>query len=196
MKGNSQSKEVLNNLRGKGKDFENYETKQLIIKITIVYFSKTSSNSDKLIKRWDIMSVIFGSFQSDLDWPPPKRTSQRKASWREVWWTLHAVEIHQTFLVRISDLKRLKHWSKHSGPFSFFKWIARRLDVAKLNFTNFGNQRWYDIVITWLLKGQTIVSRYKWNERMTSFIAIKFHEILFRLQNSQRWTAETETLNS
>lgn len=51
MKGNSQSKEVLNNLRGKGKDFENYETKQLIIKITIVYFSKTSSNSDKLIKR-------------------------------------------------------------------------------------------------------------------------------------------------
>ena len=97
MKGNSQSKEVLNNLRGKGKDFENYETKQLIIKIAIVYFSKTSSNSDKLIKRWDIMSVIFGSFQSDLDWPPPKRTSQRKASWREVWWTLHAVEIPKHF---------------------------------------------------------------------------------------------------
>ena len=51
------------------------------------------------------MRLIFGSFQSDLDWPPPKRTSQRKASWREVWWTLHAVEIHQTLLVRISDVK-------------------------------------------------------------------------------------------
>lgn len=201
MKGNSQSKEVLNNLRGKGKDFENYETKQLIIKITIVYFSKTSSNSDKLIKRWDIMSVIFGSFQSDLDWPPPKRTSQRKASWREVWWTLHAVEIHQTFLVRISDLKRLKHWSKHSGPFSFSKWIARRLDVAKLNFTNSGNQRWYDIVITWLLKGQTIVSRYNkmsaWHHSFpSSFTKFSF---VYKTVNDERqklklWTARNVLL--
>lgn len=35
---------------------------------------------------------------------------------------------------------------------------------AKLNYRNSGNQsaakRWYDTVITWLLKGQTIVSRY------------------------------------
>ena len=94
---------------------------------------------------------------------------------------------------------------EHSGPFSFSKWIARRLDFAKLNYRNSGNQsaakRWYDTVITWLLKGQTIVSRYNkmsaWHHSFpSSFTKFSF---VYKTVNDERqklklWTARNVLL--